>query len=49
VHTRAAEEQMRLSLGAPVRIVRRQKGGTIEIDFTSEDELQRLYEHLTRK
>ncbi len=49
VHTRAAEEQLHLSLGTPVRIVRRRKGGTIEVDFTSEDELQRLYEQLTRK
>ena len=32
----------------PRRIVRKGKGGRIEIDFGSEDELQRLYEHLTR-
>jgi ParB family chromosome partitioning protein len=49
VHTRAAEEQLRLSLGTPVRITRRRKGGTIEIDFTTENELQRLYDHLTRR
>ncbi len=47
VHTRAAEQELRLALGAPVRIVRRRKGGRIEIDFKSEDELQRLYEWLT--
>ncbi len=47
VHTRAAEQKMQLSLGTPVRIVRRRKGGRIEIDFKSEDELQRLYEALT--
>ncbi|HEX7486718.1 MAG TPA: ParB/RepB/Spo0J family partition protein [Vicinamibacterales bacterium] len=47
VHTRAAEQELRSSLGAPVRIVRGRKGGRIEIDFTSEDELQRLYELLT--
>jgi ParB family chromosome partitioning protein len=47
VHTRAAEQQLRLSLGAPVRIVRGRKGGRIEIDFKSEDELQRLFELLT--
>jgi ParB family transcriptional regulator, chromosome partitioning protein len=47
VHTRAAEQELRLSLGAAVRIVRGRKGGRIEIDFTSEDELQRLYELLT--
>ena len=49
VNTRAAEERLRLSLGTRVRIARRGKGGRIEIDFTSEDELQRLYEELTRR
>ncbi len=47
VHTRAAEQELRLALGTPVRIVRRRKGGRIEVDFKSEDELQRLYEVLT--
>ena len=47
VHERAAEEQLRLSLGTPVEIKRRGKGGTIAITFTSETELQRLYEYLT--
>jgi ParB family chromosome partitioning protein len=47
VHTRAAEERLRLALGTRVRIVRRGKGGRVEIDFVSEDELQRLYERLT--
>ena len=47
VHTRAAEQELHLTLGAPVRIVRRRRGGRIEIDFKSEDELQRLYELLT--
>ena len=47
VHTRAAEEKLRMSLGTRVRIQRKGKGGRIEVDFTSEDELQRLYEHLT--
>ena len=47
VHTRAAEEKLRMTLGTRVRIARRGRGGRIEIDFTSEDELQRLYEHLT--
>jgi ParB family chromosome partitioning protein len=47
VHTRAAEEKLRLALGTRVRINRRGKGGRIEIDFGSEDELQRLYERLT--
>jgi ParB family transcriptional regulator, chromosome partitioning protein len=47
VHTRAAEEQLRLTLGTPVRIVRRGTKGRIEIDFTSEDELIRIYDQLT--
>ena len=47
VHTRAAEERLKLALGTRVRIVRRGAGGAIEIDFTSEDELHRLYEQLT--
>ena len=50
VHTRAAEEQLRISLGTPVEIKRKgKKGGTIAIAFTSETELQRLYEYLTEK
>ena len=49
VHVRAAEEQLRLSLGTPVAIKRRGKGGTIAISFTNETELQRLYEYLTEK
>ena len=47
VHTRAAEEKLKMTLGTRVRINRKGKGGRIEIDFGSEDELQRLYEHLT--
>lgn len=47
VHTRAAEQELHRHLGAPVRIVRARKGGRIEIDFKSEDELQRLYELMT--
>jgi ParB family chromosome partitioning protein len=46
-NTREAENQLRLSLGTPVRIVRKKKGGSIEIDFSSEDELQRIYEAIT--
>ena len=46
VHTRAAEDKLRFALGTRVRIVRKGKGGRIEIDFTSEDELQRVYEML---
>jgi ParB family chromosome partitioning protein len=46
VNTRAAEERLRVNLGTRVRIVRRGKGGKIEVDFTTEDELQRLFERL---
>jgi ParB family chromosome partitioning protein len=46
-NTRAAEEQLKLALGTSVRIVRKGTGGRIEIDFTNEDELQRLFETLT--
>jgi ParB family chromosome partitioning protein len=49
VHTRAAEDKLRFALGTRVRIVRKRKGGRIEIDFGSEDELQRLYEQLTER
>jgi ParB family transcriptional regulator, chromosome partitioning protein len=49
VHTRAAEEKLRFALGTRVRIARKRKGGTIEIDFGSENELQRLYELLTER
>ena len=45
VHTRAAEDRLRLSLGTRVRILRKGKGGRLEIEFTSEDELQRLFEY----
>lgn len=47
VHTRAAEEQLKIALGTPVEIKRKGKGGTIAIAFTNETELQRLYEFLT--
>ena len=47
VHTRAAEEKLRMTLGTRVRIARKGKGGRIEIDFVNEDELQRVYELLT--
>jgi len=49
VHTRAAEERLRFALGTQVRIVRKKSGGRIEIDFGSEEELQRLFEYLTEK
>jgi ParB family chromosome partitioning protein len=47
VHTRAAEERLRLTFGTQVRIARRGKRGRIEIDFSSEDELIRIYDQLT--
>ena len=47
VHTRAAEDKLRFALGTRVRIVRKGKGGRIEVDFQNEDELHRIYEHLT--
>jgi ParB family chromosome partitioning protein len=46
-NTRAAEEQLRQALGTRVRIARRGKGGRIEIDFSDEDELHRLFEAIT--
>ena len=49
VHTRAAEERLRLALGTRVRIVRKGNAGRIEIDFGSEDELIRIYEQLTER
>jgi len=47
VHTRVAEERLRLHFGTRVRIVRQSAKGRIEIDFGSEDELIRLFEQLT--
>jgi ParB family chromosome partitioning protein len=49
VHTRAAEDRLRFALGTKVRIVRRGPGGSIEVDFTSEAELNRIYEQLTSR
>jgi ParB family transcriptional regulator, chromosome partitioning protein len=49
VHTRAAEERLRLALGTRVRIVRKGKAGRIEIDFGSEEELIRIFEQLTER
>jgi ParB family chromosome partitioning protein len=46
VHTRAAEEKLRFALGTRVRIVRKRRGGRIEVDYGSEEELQRLYDYL---
>jgi ParB family chromosome partitioning protein len=49
VHTRAAEDKLRLALGTRVRIHRKGNSGRIEIDFGDEDELQRLFELLTER
>ena len=46
-HTKAAAERLRVALGTGVEIVRRRRGGRIEIHFRSEEELQRLFERLT--
>ncbi len=47
VHTRAAEDRLRLRFGTRVRIVRNGAKGRIEIDFGNEDELIRLFDQLT--
>ena len=49
VHTRAAEDKLKMLLGTKVRIVRRGGHGRIEIDFKSEDELIRVFEILTER
>jgi len=49
VHTRAAEDRLKLLLGTRVRIVRRGTRGRIEIEFASEDELIRIYEQITER
>jgi ParB family chromosome partitioning protein len=49
VHTRAAEDRLRFALGTKVRIVRRGQGGSIEVDFASETELNRIYEFITTR
>jgi hypothetical protein len=40
---------MRFALGAKVSIVRKSVGGTIQIAFGSEAELNRIYEAITAK
>jgi ParB family chromosome partitioning protein len=49
VHTRAAEDRLKLLLGTRVRIVRQGTRGRIEIDFVSEEELIRIYDQLTER
>jgi ParB family chromosome partitioning protein len=48
-NTRAAEERLHFALGSRARIVRKGTGGRIEIDFSNENELQRLFEYLTER
>jgi ParB family transcriptional regulator, chromosome partitioning protein len=47
VHTRAAEERLKMLFGTRVRIVRAGTRGRIEIDFVSEEELIRIFDQLT--
>ena len=49
VHTRQAEERLRVVLGTRVSIQRKGKGGRVEIEFVNEDELIRLYEYLVER
>jgi len=49
VHTRAAQDKLRLTLGTKVDIARKGKGGEIRIAFKSEEELIRIYEILVRE
>src|SRR2546425_949378 len=42
----AAADRLTRALATKVRIVKREEGGRIEIDFYSDEELQRLYEFL---
>src|SRR5262245_24080707 len=49
VHTRAAEDRMRFALGTKVHIVRHGQRGTVEIEFGSEEELNRIYDHIVGK
>ena len=46
LHLRGLQEELTRGLGTRVRITRRGRGGSIEIEFYSEAELDRLIEHL---
>lgn len=46
-NTRDAQERMQRSVGFPVRIRRRGKGGAVQIQFFSEDDLHRIFVLLT--
>jgi ParB family chromosome partitioning protein len=47
-NTRAAEERLRAALGTRVEIARRGKGGVLRVAFSSEAELNRLFDLLAR-
>jgi ParB family chromosome partitioning protein len=49
VHTRAAQDRLRLTFGTRVDIARRGQGGEIRIAFKNEEELIRIYEILVRE
>ena len=48
-NTRDAQERMQRSVGFPVQIRRRGKGGAVQIQFFSEDDLHRIFVLLTGK
>lgn len=48
VHTRAAAEKLTRVLQTKVEIIRRRQGGRIQIHFSSEDELIRIYESIVQ-
>jgi ParB family transcriptional regulator, chromosome partitioning protein len=49
LETRALEEQFRAALGTKVTLHRSRRGGTLTIHFFSEEELQGLYDLITRQ
>jgi ParB family transcriptional regulator, chromosome partitioning protein len=46
---RARTAELRAALGTKVEIVKGRKGGSIRVDFYSDDEFERLFETLTRE
>ena len=48
-NTRAAEERLRVALGARVEIRRKGRAGFLKVPFATEAELQRLFELLVRR
>jgi hypothetical protein len=48
VHTRAAQDRLRLTLGTKADIIRQGNGGEIRIAFKDENELIRIFEILVR-